>query len=200
MVPKAMFQVGVIFFNKKDYEKAAEGFDEFVKRYPQNPLAKDAALNVALCYKKAFRLDDAIKSYQNYLLLYPGDAKATFVHLQIGSLKATQGNFAAAIQDFEMVPAGTAEHAEAQYHIGEAYQNLHQDAQAQAAFQKLLSIGPRDNEFRIAGLLELAKIIEGKGSTDGLATIYSDIASSSKNQQIVLLAQEKLKELKGGAQ
>jgi len=63
----------------------------------------------------------------------------------------------------------------------------------------LLSIGPRDNEFRIAGLLELAKIIEGKGSTQGLATIYSDIASSSKNQQIVLLAQQKLKELKGGA-
>ncbi len=200
MVPQAMFQVGVSFFNKKDYEKAAEAFDEFVKRYPQNPLAKDAALNVALCYKKAFRLDDAVKSYQNYILLYPGDAKTTFVRLQIGNLKATKGNYKDAIQDFEMIPNGSAERAEAQYHIGEAYENLHETAQAQSAYQKLLSIGPRDNEFRIAGLLELAKIIEGKGSTQGLATIYSDIASSSKNQQIVLLAQQKLKELKGGAQ
>jgi len=200
MVPQAMFQVGVSFFNKKDYEKAAQAFDEFVKRYPQNPLAKDAALNVALCYKKAFRLDEAIKSYQNYLLLYPGDAKETFVRLQIGNLHATKGNYAGAIQDFGLIPPGAAERAEAQYHIGEAYQNLHQDGEAQEAFQKLLSIGPRDNEFRIAGLLELAKIIEGKGSTQGLATIYSDIASSSRNQQIVQLAQQKLKELKGGAQ
>jgi len=197
MVPQAMFQVGVSFFNKKDYEKAAEGFDEFVKRYPQNPLAKDAALNVALCYKKAFRLDEAAKAYQNYLLLYPGDPKANFVRLQIGSLKATKGNYKEAIEDFEQIPSGTAERAEAQYHIGEAYQNLHQDEQAQAAFQKLLSTGPRDSEFRIAGLLELAKMIEGKGSTQGLSTIYSDIASSSKNQQIVALAQQKLKELKG---
>jgi len=200
MVPQAMFQVGVSFFNKKDYPKAAEAFDEFVKRYPQNPLAKDAALNVALCYKKAFRLDDAIKSYQNYLLLYPGDAKETFVRLQIGNLHATKGNYAGAIQDFELIPPGTAERAEAQYHIGEAYQNLHQDDQAQAAFQKLLSIGPRDSEFRIAGLLELAKMIEGKGSTQGLATIYSDIASSSRNPQIVQLAKQKLNDLKGGAQ
>jgi TolA-binding protein len=199
MVPQAMFQVGVSFFNKKDFQKAAEAFDEFVKRYPQNPLAKDAALNVALCYKKAFRLDEAIKSYQNYLLLYPGDSKATFVRLQIGTLKATKGNYQGAISDFESIPSGTAERAEAQYRIGDAYQNLHEEAQAQAAFQRLLSIGPRDNEFRIAGLLELAKIIEGKGSTQGLATIYTDIASSSKNQQIVLLAQQKLKELKGGA-
>jgi tetratricopeptide (TPR) repeat protein len=200
MVPQAMFQVGVSFFNKKDYPKSAEAFDEFVKRYPQNPLAKDAALNVALCYKKAFRLDDAIKSYQNYLLLFPGDIKETFVRLQIGTLKATKGDYAGAIQDFELVAPGTAERAEAQYHIAEAYQNLHQDAQAQAAYQKLLSTGPRDSEFRIAGLLELAKIIEGKGSTDGLVTIYSDIAASSHNPQIVQVAQSKLRELKGGAQ
>src|SRR4029077_19141100 len=123
----------------------------------------------------------------------------TFVRLQIGTLKATKGNYQSAITDFEAIPSGSAGPVAAQYRIGDAYQNLHEEAQAQAAFQKLLSIGPRDNEFRIAGLLELAKIIEGKGSTQGLATIYSDIASSSKNRQIVLLAQQKLRELKGGA-
>jgi len=198
MVAQAMFQVGVSFFSQKDYQKAAEGFDEFLKRFPQNPLAKDAALNVALCYKKAFRLDEAIRSYQNYLLLFPNDPKATFVRLQIGTIHASKGNFAQAIKDFESVPGGTVERTEAQYHIGEAYENLHQEGEAQQAFQRLMSLGPRDNEFRIAGLLELAKIIEGKGSTQGLATIYSEIASSSKNQEIVQLAQQKLKELKGG--
>jgi tetratricopeptide (TPR) repeat protein len=198
MVSQAMFQVGVSFFNKKDYEKAAEAFNEFVKRYPQNPLAKDAALNVALCYKKAFRLDEAIKSYQNFLQLFSSDPKATFVRLQIGTLHASKGNFQQAIRDFESIPPGTAERAEAHYQIGQAYQNLHKDAEARAAFQRLLSIGPRDNEFRIAGLVELAKMIEAKGSTEGLTTIYGEIASSSKNQEIALMAQQKLKELKGG--
>lgn len=198
MVPQAMFQVGVGFFNKKDYEKSAGAFDEFLKRYPQHSLAKDAALNVALCYKKAFRLDEAIRSYRNYLMLFPDDPKTTFVRLQIGNLHASKGNFAEAIRDFESVSVGTAERAEAQYHIGEAYQNLHKEAEAQAAFRRLLSIGPRDNEFRMAGLMELAKMIESKGSTEGLATVYAEIASSSKNPDIALMAQQKLKELKGG--
>lgn len=198
MVPQAMFQVGVSYFTKKDYPKAAEAFDEFLKRYPQHQMAKDASLNVALCYKKAFRLDEAIRSYQNYLTLFPSDPKATFVKLQIGNLHATKGNFQQAIKDFESVPTGTPERVEAQYHIGEAYQNMHRDEDAQAAFQRLLALGPRDNEFRIAGLLELAKMIETKGSTQGLVTIYSEIQSSTKNQQIMLLAQQKLKELKGG--
>ncbi len=200
MVPQAMYQVGVSFFKKSDFKKAAEAFDEFVKRYPQHSLAKDAAINVALCYKKAFRLDEAITSYRNYLLLYPNDPKVPFVRMQIGSLKATKGNFKEAIAEYESVPSGTAERAEAQYRIGEAYQNLHQTDQALAAWQRLLTIGPRDNEFRIAGLLEAAKILEAKGSSQGLATIYSDIAGSSKNQQIVLHARQQLKQLKGGAQ
>ena len=36
---------------------------------PQNPLAKDASLNVALCYKKAFKLDDAIREWQDPLVV-----------------------------------------------------------------------------------------------------------------------------------
>ncbi len=197
-VPLAMFKVGVSLFNKKDYAKAAQGFEDFLKRYPQHETSKDAALNVALCHKKAFRQDEAIRAYQNYLLLFPRDEKATFVHLQIGQLYASKGNFSAAIKEYESVPGGTAERAEAQYQIGMAYQNMHQEADAQAAFQKLLSIGPRDSEFRIAGLLELAKVLEAKGASQNLATIYNDIASSSKDQQIALMAQQKLKELKGG--
>lgn len=43
-------------------------------------------------------------------------------------------------------------------------------------------------------------MLKAKGSAQGLATIYADIASSSKNAQIAGLAQQKLKELKGGAQ
>src|SRR3989344_6702817 len=152
MVPQAMFQVGVSHFNKKEYQKAAEGFDAFFKKFPQQTLAKDAALNVALCYKKAFKLDDAIRSYQNYLLLFPGDAKTPFVRLQIGSIHASKGNYTQAVQDFQPIPAGTAERTEGQYQIGAAHQNLHQDQQAAAAFEKLLQMGPRDNEFRIAGL------------------------------------------------
>jgi TolA-binding protein len=199
MVPQAMFQVGVSFFSKKDFAKAAEGFGEFVKKFPQHQLAKDASLNVALCYKKAFKLDDAIRSYQNYLMLFPNDAKTPFVRLQIGNIHASKGNYTGAIQDFEQIPGGTAERTEGQYHIGETYQNLHKEDQAAAAFERLMSMGPRDNEYRIAGLMELAKIREAKGAgAQTLAAIYREIASSSKNQDIALMAQQKLKELKGG--
>jgi TolA-binding protein len=198
MVPQAMFQVGVSYFNKKDYQKAAEAFDEFIKRFPQHQLAKDAALNVALCYKKAFRLEEAAKSYSKYLSMFPNDAKSTFVRLQIGQLYQTKGDFASAIREFESIPSGTVERTEAQYYIGQSYQNLHKESAAEEAFRKLMSMGPKDNEFRIAGLLELAKMTEGRGTTQGLAAIYSEIASSSKNQELVSLAQQKLKELKGG--
>jgi TolA-binding protein len=198
MVPQAMFQVGVSFFSKKDYPKAAEGFQEFIDRYPQNALAKDAALNIALCDKKAFRLVEAIKAYQNYLDLFPGDAKTAFVLLQVGSLYATKGDFAQAITNLEKVSTGAPERTEAQYRIGDAYENLHQDAKATQAFKQLLPMGPCDNEFRIAGLLELAKMTEATGSTNGLSPVYSSIASCSKNSQIKAAAEQKLQELKGG--
>jgi TolA-binding protein len=199
MVPQAMFQVGVSYFNKKDYVKAANAFNEFLKRYPNHQLSKDASINVALCYKKAFQLDDAIHAYQNYLLLFPGDPKDPFVRLQIGTLHATKGNFPQAIQDFEQIPAGTAERTEGQYRIGEAYQNLHKDAEARQAFERLLNMGPRDNEFRVAGLIELAKILESNNAAgDSLTSLYREIAASSKDQNIALMAQQKLKELKGG--
>lgn len=199
MVPQAMFQVGVSFFNKKDYQKAGEAFDDFLKHFPQNPLAKDAALNVALCHKKAFKLEEAIQAYLNYLNLFPGDAKESFIRLQIGNLYTTQGNYAKAIQELERVPSGTPERLEAHYRIGEAYQNLHRGEQAQRAFERLLSMGPQDSEFRIAGLLELAKILESKGATgQTLMSLYRDIAASSKNQEITGLAKQKIQELKGG--
>ena len=197
MVPDAMFQVGVSMFNKKDFRKAAEGFDEFLKRFPNHAKSKDAALNVALCYKKAFRLDESIRAYQKYLLLFPNDDKSAFVRLQIGILHANKGDFSSAIKDFEQVPGG-AERAEAQYRIGQAYANLHQDGKAKEAYQRLLSMGPRDSEYRVAGLMELAKMIEAANSTQGLSQVYSDIAQSSKNSEVRLMAEQKLKELKGG--
>lgn len=198
MVPQAMFKVGVSLFNKKDFAKAALGFDEFLKRYPQHEMSKDAALNVALCHKKAFRLDEAIRAYQNYLLLFPRDEKSVFVRLQIGQLYASKGNFSAAIKEYETIPMGTGERLEAQYRIGEAYTNMHQDGEAQAAYMKLLSMGPCENDFRITGLIELGRMIEAKGSTQNLAAIYSSIASCSKDPQAKAGAQQKLKELKGG--
>ncbi len=199
MVAQAMFQVGVSFFQKKDYQKAAEGFDAFIKKFPQHQLSKDASINVALCYRKAFKLDDAIRSYQNYLMLFPSDAKVPYVKLQIGTIHASKGNYTGAISDFEGIPAGTAERTEGQYRIGDAYENLHKDDSAIAAYQRLMSMGPRDNEFRIAGLLQLAKLLEAKGNGgQSLASVYREIAGSSKNQEVVLMAQQKLKELQGG--
>lgn len=198
MVAQAMFQVGVSFFNKKDYPKAAEGFNDFIQRFPQNALAKDAAMNVALCYKKAFRLDEAIKAYQNYVQLFPGDAKEMFARLQIGILYASKGDFQQAIADLGKIPSGAPERTEAQYRIGDAYENLHDDAKAKAAFRQLLSMEPCDNEYRIAGLLELAKMTEAAGSTEGLNSVYSSIASCSKNAQVKAAATQKLQELKGG--
>jgi TolA-binding protein len=197
MVPQAMFQVGVSFFNKKDYAKSAEAFGEFIKRYPDHQLSKDAALNVALCHKKAFKLDEAIKSYQNYLTLFPGDAKGPFIRLQIGGLLVTKGRYSEAIDELEKVPAGTPEKLEAQYRIGESYTNMHKEDQARAAYERLQQMGPRDNEFRVAGVLELAKILEAKGaSKQALINVYSDLASSSKNAEIANLARMKLQELK----
>jgi hypothetical protein len=82
------------------------------------------------------------------------------------------------------------------YIIGEAYEKLHAGAQAAAAFERLLSLGPRDDEFRIAGLVELANILESKGSDEQtLRTVYKEIAASGANKDLVLKAQQKLKEL-----
>jgi len=56
--------------------------------------------------KKAFKLDEAIRSYQIICCSSREMRRNRFVRLQVGNLHATKGNYAQAIKDFELVPGG----------------------------------------------------------------------------------------------
>jgi hypothetical protein len=66
------------------------------------------------------------------------------------------------------------------------------------AYESLRRLSPKDNKFRLAGLALLGEMYEKEGATAQAIAIYSDIASFSTNAEWRSIAQQKVKELKGG--
>ena len=119
--------------------------------------------------------------------------------LQLGTLLQTQGQYQKAIEQYSRIPFENSERAEAQYYIGECYQLLKKDTEARMAYEKFFSIQPRDSDYRIAGLLELAKILSASGEDPRrLLATYEEIAAASRNPEVALMARQKAAELKGG--
>lgn len=72
---EALFNLGVIYDEKmNDYEKAFEAFEEFAKRYPEDPRTADGYY---CCYRIAGKMNDSqlADKYRDKLLTYYPDSK-----------------------------------------------------------------------------------------------------------------------------
>ncbi|MBI3292959.1 MAG: tetratricopeptide repeat protein, partial [Elusimicrobia bacterium] len=201
LAAQATFQLATSLFQQQDYFAAAEAFGQFRKSFPSHGLMQDALLNEALAYKKAFHPDEAIHAYREFLSRFPTDAKAITAILTLANLYELKGQFVEAASTYSRVPSTAPEYIEARYRVGECYRNLKETAKARTAYEGLLRLEPKDHEFRIAGLLRLAQLYEqAEEPTARILAVYEEIAQSSRNQDIVMLVQQRIKAYKEPAQ
>lgn len=197
LAAQAAFQRATSLFQQQDYFAAAEAFRQFHTTFPSHALGRDALLNEALAYKKSFHPDEAIQAYRSFLSRWPEDPKAVATVLALANLYELKGQFAAAAETYGRVPPAAPEYLEARYHVGECYRSLKDVNHAAAAYEALLRLEPKDHEFRIAGLLRLAQLYEQvEAPTTRILAVYEEIAQSSRNQEIVLLVQQRIKAYK----
>jgi hypothetical protein len=82
--------------------------------------------------------------------------------------------------------------------MGRCYEKLKAPTDQKNAYEALRRLSPKDNKFRLAGLALLGELYEKEGATAQAVAVYSDIASFSTNAEWRAIAQQKVKDLKGG--
>lgn len=192
------FKLAVAYFSLKNYGEAAVAFHDFIEKHPDDPKARDASLNIPVCYGKAGQPYQGVSAYEDFLRRYPGDSKAPFAILQTGQLYEQAEDFAKAAEAYKKVPADQPEVFEAYFSMGRCYKKLKASAEEKAAYRLLQALTPRDNKFRLAGLVMLGEALESDGAKADAVAVYQDIASHSTNAEWRAIAQEKISALKGG--
>lgn len=79
--PLALFYQASCYFFIKDYKKARELWEEFIRRYSRHLLANNAYHNIAKTYEEENSWEEAINTYKKALELYPRDSLAPYYHL-----------------------------------------------------------------------------------------------------------------------
>jgi TolA-binding protein len=192
------FKLAVSYFSLKDYGQAGIAFNDFQEAHPSDPKARDAALNIPVCYTKANRPFQAIDAYNAFLRRYPNDEKTSYVQMQIGQLYESAEDYMKAVETYKKVPMDEQDVFEATFNMGRCYEKLKAPTEQKKAYETLRRLSPKDNTFRLAGLALLGEIYEREGEIAQAIAIYSDIASFSGNAEWRAIAQQKVKELKGG--
>jgi TolA-binding protein len=191
------FKLAVSHFSLKDYLQSAVAFNDYMEAHPGDPKARDATLNIPLCYGKAGQIYQAIDAYNNFLKRYPQDEKEAFVYLQIGQLYEEGEDFTQAVDAYKKVPSHRPEVFEAIFSTARCYKKLKAPTEEVKAYETLRGYTPKDNKFRLAGLVNLGEIYEQNRAYPQAVEVYKDIASFSTNPEWRSVAQEKIKTLKG---
>lgn len=192
------FKLAVSYFSLKNYPEAAIAFSDFIEAHPGDPKARDAAINIPVCYAKAGQPYQGIEAYANFLRRYPTDSQVPATHLQMGQLYEEAEDYVKAVEAYKKVPGDQIEIFESLFAQARCYKKLKAPAQEKAAYDALRRLTPRDNKFRLAGLVLLAEELELEGARDQAVAVYQDIASNSTNPEWRQVAQDKIRELKGG--
>jgi tetratricopeptide (TPR) repeat protein len=80
-------------------------FNDFQEAHPSDPKARDAALNIPVCYTKAGQPYQAIDAYSNaFLRRYPNDEKDKYVTMQVGQLYEEAEDYMKAVETYKKIP------------------------------------------------------------------------------------------------
>lgn len=90
--PEEIYNSSVDALRRGSLSTARSGFEEFLRAYPQHPLASDAQFYVGESFEQAEDLPRALEAYGRVLELYPASAKAPAALFQAGLIEIERGN------------------------------------------------------------------------------------------------------------
>ncbi len=78
--PEALYQKGYDAFQEKDYEKAAEYFDEVEKQHPYSVWSERAQIMAAYAFYQKNEYDDAVLTLERFIQLHPGNRNTPYAY------------------------------------------------------------------------------------------------------------------------
>lgn len=197
---QAMFHLAVSVFNQGDFARAGTAFKDFAERFPDDPLAKNAVLNSAVCFGKAGDVDRAVEGYLRYAATFPEAEDLGAVYLQLGDFLEKANQHEKAADAYSRVPGNRTERAQGLYQAAEVYRGLPDPDAQRKMYEELRGASPKNDPYRVAGMLQLAEMMIAKNDLKGARAVYSDVAANAQDAQSVALAKEQLKVLESASQ
>lgn len=93
---KSMYEEALAAYNRKDYNVAEKGFQEFIKKYPDSPMADDATFWLGEISFTRGNLLKAIEYYQKVIDVYPKGNKTPMAMYKQGKAWEKLGDSTAA--------------------------------------------------------------------------------------------------------
>lgn len=177
----SLFRLGVSHFQTGNYGEAVIAFNDTLEADPNGGLARDAMMNIPLCYKKMSQPNQALSAYERFLTRYPGDPQRNKILIDMGALDEESKNYETALKRYAAVGNDTPESFAALLGQGRVYRLIKMPSKELEIYEKLRAKAPKSHEDRLAGMVTLAEMYQELGKINESIAVYEDIASSSPN-------------------
>jgi tetratricopeptide (TPR) repeat protein len=102
--PERIMQDAQQAFQQRDFVTAMIKLDDFLQRYPDNPLAVEAQFAIGRCNMGLGRFDKAIEEYQKLVKKYPASSDLIKgAELDIASAYVEMGKFTEAVSQYDKI-------------------------------------------------------------------------------------------------
>lgn len=95
-MPRALFGIARSFQWERQYEKAITWFDKLLKDFPMTKEGREGLAFKGACFVRLGKNKEAIKTYQQYVVMFPNGEKIDSAHLNIIDASREAGNYAEA--------------------------------------------------------------------------------------------------------
>ena len=196
---QSLFRLGVSHFQTQNFREAVIAFNDVLEAEPNGGLARDALVNIPLCYKRMGQPAQAISAQERFLQRYADDPQRNKIWLEMGALNEEMKNYEAAVKNFQAIPENSEESFDALVGLGRLYRLMKLPNQELQVYEKLRSKAPKSNEVRLTGMVTLAEMYQEMGKVDDSISVYEDIAANSANPDWKQAAIDRAKTLRSEA-
>ena len=172
------YDIAYCYFKENNYEMAAKWFEEYLKLDDETS-RKDAMMRKADCYFTRKAYPEAISSYQKVITAY-NNVDDLYPWYQCGVSFGLNGNNERKLEMLSAVNRANPEtpfYSETLYELGRCYIDSRSEAQATAAFDKLVRTS-KDSSFVARGLIGLGTVAKNAGRYDKALEHYKKVVKT----------------------
>lgn len=194
LAPEVTFNLGLALCQQENYADAVGVFKRVFEYKDQKEFAAAAQYNLALCYKKLNKWDEATNAYRVMLADYSDFKQINAVRSDLAILLTEQGLNEEAIEIYKtMVRKERGEkRLEVMYKLADCYLNMQKNKQAMNMLNRIFRSGPRASSWRLAGMVKLGELYEKEQNWDKAVNVYKEIAMVSGANALGRAAKSKL--------
>ena len=168
---------GIDYFQDKKYDLAIKAFKRAAALSPFSDNSAKAYDYTGKAYLQLDKTDQAIKTYQEAIRIYPNRDE---FHRALGDIYLKQDKPEAALKAFEKAVSLNGEDAESRYALGQSYLNAGELAKAREQFNKVVQQTPAS----AAGYYGLGQVARASGDLDEALTQLNKAIRVNRNFEI----------------